>query len=144
MRAGIHPRRLAVLVMLAPVVAGAGTAGAAGLGDGSLLSAPADYSLAPPALVQGGVIGTSIGSGGMRSTALRLDSGLLGGSTRAFLLLGTGQGPRWRDAQRVSGSNVAVGVQTDLPHGTILSLSAGYERERLTGLRGPGAAGAFP
>ena len=132
MRIGIHPRRLAVLVVLAPVVADVGTARATGLGDGSLLSAPADYSLAPPALVQGGVIGTSIGSGGMRSTAVRLDTGLLGGGSRAFLLLGTGQGPRWRDDQRLSGSNVGVGVQTDLPYGTSLSLSAGYEREHLT------------
>ncbi len=101
---------------------------AAGPGAAGPLSAPGDYSLAPPALVKGGVVSTSVGSDGFRSTAVRLDSGLLGGGTRAFLLLGAGQGPHWHERPATSGSSAAVGVETQLPHGAILSLTAGHER----------------
>ncbi len=102
--------------------------GAAGLQTAGPLSAPGDYSLAPPVLVQGGVVSTAVGSRGFRSTAVRLDSGLLGGGTRAFLLLGAGQGPHWHERPATSGSSAAVGVETQLPHGAILSLTASRER----------------
>ena len=97
-------------------------------------------SAAPPALVKGGVVSTSVGSGGFRSTAVRLDSGPLGGGVRAFLLMGTGQGPRWHDRPTASGSGVAVAVEAPLPHGTTLTLSAGHEQGRLGDPRGFGQA----
>jgi hypothetical protein len=85
----------------------------------------------------------------MRSSSVLLDSGLLGGSTRAFLLLGTGQGPQLHGRPVVSGSAAAVGVATALPFGTTLSMTVGGARERvsrpgsfgsgLQALDGPGA-----
>ena len=117
-------------------------------GDG-LLSAPGDFSLAPipppvPAgplagslpgaspLVAGGAVSQSFGSGGLHGTAIELDSGLLGGSTRAFLQASAGQGPRYHDLPAIKGSSVAVGVQTALPYGSSLSVSVGSVQERLS------------
>ncbi len=104
------------------------------------LSAPGDYSLVPPALVKGGVVSTSVGSNGLRSTAVRLDSGLLAGGARAFLLVGAGQGLRWHERPAASGSGVAVGLEAPLPHGTTLSLTASHEQGRLGGPGGFGSA----
>ncbi len=123
----------------------------AGAPGDSLLAAPGDFSLAqipPPAapsgplanslpgatppLVAGGAVSQSFGSGGYHSTAVELDSGLLGGSTRAFLQAAAGQGPRFHDLPTVNGRSVAVGVQTALPFGTTLSLSMGTSEERLS------------
>ncbi len=119
-------------------------------GDNALLSAPGNFSLAPvppappsgplagslpgasPPLVAGGAVSQSFGSGGLHGTAVELDSGLLGGSTRAFLQASAGQGPRFHDLPAVSGSSVAVGVQTALPHGSTLSVSVGAVQERLS------------
>ncbi len=111
----------------------------------SPLSTPGDYSLAPPALVQGGVASTSFGSGGLRSSAVRLDSGLIGGNTRAFVALGAGQGPQVHGRPSVSGSSVAAGVSTELPFGSTLSISAGVERDRFSGRGYPiSGYGAYP
>lgn len=104
------------------------------------LGAPGDYSLAPPALVQGGVVSTAIGSGGYRSTAVRLDSGPLAGGTRAFLLVGAGQGPHWHDRPTANGSGVAVGLEAPLPHGATLGLTVGHEQGRLGNPAGFGSA----
>ncbi len=127
-------------------------------GDGSPLSTPGNFSLAPilpaapagplagalpgasPPLLQGGAVSQSFGSGGLHSTAIELDSGLLGGSTRAFLQAATGQGPHFHDLPAVSGSSVAVGVQTALPYGSVLSVSVATGQERL----GRGGNGFFP
>lgn len=106
---------------------------ASGLENTSPLSAPGSYSLAPPSLLQGGVVSTSFGSGGMRSTAVQLDSGLLGGNTRAFVALGAGQGPTWHGRPAASGSSAAIGVETALPYGMTVGVVAGYERDRLVG-----------
>lgn len=118
--------------------------------DQDLLRAPADYSLgsaaatppdagllpgSQPSLVKGGVISQSFGSGGYRSTAVRLDSGLLGGSTRAFLEAGTGQGPQFHGRPVVQGSSVAVGVESEILRGVTVGVVAGWERDRF------GAAG---
>ncbi len=116
--------------------------------DDSLLAAPGDFSLAQipppsgplagslpgaaPPPVAGGAVSQSFGSGGYHSTAVELDSGLLGGSTRAFLQAAAGQGPRFHDLPAVNGRSVAVGVQTALPFGTTLSLSMGTSEERLS------------
>ena len=117
-------------------------------GDGPL-AAPGDFSLAqiPPAspsgplagslpgaappLLAGGAVSQSFGSGGFHSTAVELDSGLLGGGTRAFLQAAVGQGPRFHDLPAVNGRSLAVGVQTALPFGTTLSLSMGTSEQRL-------------
>lgn len=127
-------RRAPVAVLAAALaIAAAGPAMATTLPEASPLSMPGDYSLAPPSLLQGGVVSTSFGSGGMRSTAVRLDSGLVGGNTRAFVELGTGQGPTWHGRPIASGSSAAVGVETALPYGMTLGIVAGYERDRLAG-----------
>ncbi len=119
-------------------------------GDNGLLSAPGDFSLAPvpppapagplagslpgasPPLLAGGAVSQSFGSGGLHGTAIELDSGLLGGGTRAFLQASAGQGPRYHDLPAISGSSVAVGVQTALPYGSSLSVSVGTVQERLS------------
>ncbi len=119
-------------------------------GDNASLSAPGNFSLAtiPPAspagplagslpgasppLVAGGAVSQSFGSNGLHGTAIELDSGLLGGSTRAFLQAAAGQGPRYHDLPAVSGRSVAVGVQTALPYGSSLSVSVGTAQERLS------------
>ncbi len=125
-------------------------------GDNGALSAPGNFSLAPippaspagplagslpgasPPLVAGGAVSQSFGSNGLHGTAVELDSGLLGGSTRAFLQADAGQGPRFHDLPAVSGRSVAVGVQTALPYGSSLSIAVGTAQERLS--RG----GGFP
>ena len=119
---------------------------------GVLLATPLDTSLAPPSalpgsippLVSGGVIAggeasTFFGSGGTHGAAIRLDSGLLGGTTRAFVAASTGQGPHWHDRPALSGQGVSAGVETVLPHGITMGVQAGYERDRLCL---PGAAAA--
>lgn len=119
-------------------------------GDAGLLSAPGDFSLAqlPPApasgplagslpgarppLVAGGAVSQSFGSAGFHSTAVELDSGLLGGGTRAFLQAAAGEGPRFHDLPAVNGRSVAVGVQTALPFDSTLSISVGTTEERVS------------
>jgi hypothetical protein len=103
-------------------------------GSGSILEGPLAGSLpgASPKLVQGGVVSQSFGSNGMRSTAIELDSGLIGGNTRASLLMATGQGPRFHDLPTVSGRSVAVGVQTALPYGFTVGVTAGVDQDRLS------------
>ena len=139
-------------LLLASVVVSAScwNAGArAGAPGDSPLTAPGDFSLAqlPPAspsgplagslpgaappLVAGGAVSQSFGSGGFHSTVVELDSGLLGGSTRAFLQAAAGQGPHFHDLPVVNGHSVAVGVQTALPFGTTLSVSMGTSEQRL-------------
>ncbi len=146
--------RGAGFLLLASVVASAccwSRPGLAGTpGDNGLLSAPGNFSLAPvppaapsgplagslpgaaPPLVAGGAVSQTFGSGGLHGTAVELDSGLLGGSTRAFLQASAGQGPRFHDLPAVSGHSVAVGVQTALPYGSTLSISVGTTQERLS------------
>ena len=122
----------------------------AGAPGDNLLAAPGDFSLsqippaspsgplagslpgATPPLLAGGAVSQSFGSGGFHSTAVELDSGLLGGSTRAFLQAAAGQGPRFHDLPAVNGRSLAVGVQTALPFGTTLSLSMGTSEQRLS------------
>ena len=122
----------------------------AGAPGANLLAAPGDFSLAQipppspsgplagslpgasPPLLAGGAVSQSFGSGGYHSTAVELDSGLLGGSTRAFLQAAAGQGPRYHDLPAASGRSLAVGVQTALPSGTTLSLSMGTSEQRLS------------
>ena len=116
------------------------------LPNDTLLAAPLDTSLAPapPAavlpgsqpLVQGGVIAggeiaTTIGSGGTRGSVVRLDSGLIGGNTRAFVQVGAEQGPRWHDRPSASADGAAFGVETALPHGVTVEVGGGYARDRL-------------
>lgn len=125
MRVGV-----AAALIGASALSTAGPAAAVALGNTGPLSAPGSYSLAPPSLLQGGVVSTSFGSGGMRSTAVQLDSGLLGGNTRAFVALGAGQGPTWHGRPVVSGSSAAVGVETALPYGMTVGVVAGYERNQ--------------
>ncbi|NPD68524.1 hypothetical protein HN018_02055 [Lichenicola cladoniae] len=110
--------------------AGGAPARAGSLQDDSLLRDPGSYSLEPPSLLAGGVVSQSFGSGGYRSSAIRMDSGLLGGKTRAFVELGTGQGPRWHGRPVVSGSSVAVGVETEIARHMTLSITGGAERDR--------------
>ncbi len=139
--------------LLAIIVASTSCPGAqaraAAPGD-NLLAAPGDFSLAqiPPAApsgplagslpgatpppLAGGAVSQSFGSGGFHSTAVELDSGLLGGSTRAFLQAAAGQGPRFHDLPAINGRSLAVGVQTALPFGTTLSLSIGTSEQRLS------------
>lgn len=101
------------------------------------LSSPGDYSLAPATSsilppVAGGVASTAFGSNGMRSSSLEFDSGLIGSGTHAFLSVGAGQGPRWHDAPAVSGQSVAAGVSTALPFGTTLTVTGGFENDRIS------------
>lgn len=103
---------------------------AGSLQNDSLLRDPGSYSLEPPSLLGGGVVSQSFGSGGYRSSAIRMDSGLIGGKTRAFVELGTGQGPRWHGRPVVSGSSVAVGVETEIARHMTLSITGGAERDR--------------
>ncbi len=139
------------LVPLVPacLAAAAATAARAAPND-PLLAAPLDTSLAPAPpslpgaspLVQGGVIAggevaTTVGSGGTRGSVVRLDSGLIGGNTRAFVQVGGEQGPRWHDRPSASADGAAVGVETALPHGFTVEVGGGYEHDRL---RFPGAA----
>ena len=127
-----------------------GPARAATPDAGVLLATPLDTSLAPPPalpgstppLVSGGVIAggeasTFFGSDGTHGAAVRLDSGLLGGTTRAYVAAGTEQAPRWHDRPTLTGQGVSVGVETALPYGITVGVQAGYERDRL---RLPGAA----
>lgn len=111
----------------------------------SLLSDPGNYSLdtpsstspdarllpgASPPLVAGGYVSQSFGSGGLRSSTVQLNSGLLGGSTRAFLQLGTGQGPQFHGRPVVQGSSVALGVESEIARGVTVGFGVGYERDR--------------
>ncbi len=143
-------RRLALAALLIGPAAAAFSGPPAARAQASLLATPGDYSLAPPApaapaLLPGGVASTSFGSNGMRSSAVELDSGLIGGSTRAFLALGAGQGPRWHGSPAVSGSSIAAGIATSLPFGTTLTVSGGIERDRFSGRGQPLAGiGALP
>jgi len=101
------------------------------------LADPGTYDFAPPAPVKGGEVSQSFGSGGMRSTSIRLDTGgLLGGSTRAFLALGAGQGPQFHGAPIVKGNSIALGVQSEIAPGTTLSLLFVHENDKY---RLPGA-----
>lgn len=120
---------LLLAALLAGVACGA-PARAGTLQDDSLLRDPGSYSLEPPSLLAGGVVSQSFGSGGYRSSAIRMDSGLLGGHTRAFVEVGTGQGPRWHGQPVVSGSSVAVGVETEITRHMTLSITGGAERDR--------------
>ena len=137
-------------LVLATVV-GAATPAVAVTSDG-LLGTPLDPSLSPPAvpaarpgtppLVEGGVIaggeiGTAFGSDGVRSSAVRIDSGLIGNTTRAFVELGASRGPRWHDRPTVSGQSAALGVETTLPHGFTVELDAGAAHDRLRFPGGP-------
>lgn len=161
MRGGRLPVRRAFSVRLVRVLAvTAAVAGgfvpqplrAAAPGDAGALGTPADYSLAPvappgapdgtasgtaPGLVKGGVVSSSIGSGGQRSSAIRLDSGPLGGGTSAFLALGAGQSPTWRGGPKVIGSSVGLGVQTALPFGSTLTFLFDEEHDRFERGRAP-------
>ena len=138
-------RALTIPALLAASFAASLAATSVARANDSPLSTPGDYSLAPPALVQGGVASTSFGSGGLRSSAVRLDSGLIGGNTRAFVALGAGQGPQFHGRPSISGSSVAAGVATELPFGSTLSISAGVERDRFSGRGFPiSGAGALP
>ena len=170
MRGSLTQRCLAAGVLLLTIqlpwpAARAATSPAAGpdaaTAASSPLAAPKDYSLEPaPAgpqaavsrpsgpgwlspspLIAGGVVSQSFGSGGFRNSAIRLDSGLIGGNTRAFVAVGTGQGPRWHDQPGSRGSSAALGVETDLGHGMTVDVFAGEERERFNG-RYPGWAGS--
>ncbi len=104
------------------------------------LASPGAYSLAPagPAsildqpLVAGGVASTSFGSNGMRASSVELDSGLIGGHTRAFVAVGAGQGPHWHDTPAIQGQSFAAGVTTELPYNTTVTIMGGFERDRLT------------
>ncbi len=152
----------ALAPILAPfVLAGLASAAATPAGaipNDTLLAAPLDTSLAPapPAaalpgsqpLVQGGVIAggevtTTIGSGGTRGSVVRLESGLIGGNTRAFVQVGAEQGPRWHDrpsasASSTSADGAAFGLETALPQGVTVELGGGYAHDRL---HVPGGAG---
>lgn len=138
------PPTLLFAALLAGMACGA-PARAGTLQDDSLLRDPGSYSLvpqsspAPGSLLAGGVVSQSFGSGGYRSSAIRVDSGLLGGNTRTFVELGTGQGPRWHGRPVVSGSSVAVGVETEIARHMTLSISGGAERDRFgnAGFAGP-------
>ncbi|MCQ8279772.1 hypothetical protein NFI95_15105 [Acetobacteraceae bacterium KSS8] len=104
------------------------------------LASPGSYSLAPsgPAsildqpLVAGGVASTSFGSNGMRASSIELDSGLIGGHTRAFVAVGAGQGPHWHDMPAIRGQSFAAGITTQLPHNTTITIMGGLERDRFT------------
>ena len=116
----------------------------------SPLSAPGDFSLLPPpatdpagalagslpgaspGLFQHGVVSQSFGSDGFRSSAVELDSGPLPGGARAFLQAATGQGPRYHDLPRISGSSVALGVQAPLPYGSLLSIEVAGGRDQFS------------
>ena len=148
MRRSALPR----LVLAAVAAAATATQAVASPNDG-LLGTPLDTSLPPPpaaspalpggsplvegGLIAGGEIGTAFGSGGVRGSIVRVDSGLIGGNTRAFVELGTSQGPRWRDQPTVRGDGAAFGVETALPHGLTVEVGAGAEHDRL---RLPGIA----
>ncbi len=148
------PASLPLGTLAAILVVWAGAARAVSPDAGVLLATPLDTSLAPPPtlpggtppLVSGGVIAggeviTTFGSNGTHGAAVRLDSGLLGGTTRAYVAAGTEQGPRWHDRPELSGQGVSAGVETALPYGITVGVQAGYERDRL---RPPGAAAAPP
>ncbi|MGI4748821.1 MAG: hypothetical protein ACRYGI_12600 [Janthinobacterium lividum] len=145
-RNAIPVRPMLLAALLAGMACGA-PARAGTLQDDSLLRDPGSYSLAPslapPSLLAGGVVSQSFGSGGYRSSAIRMDSGLLGGRTRAFVELGTGQGPRWHGRPVVSGSSVAVGVETEIARHMTLSITGGAERDRY-GNTGFGNPNSFP
>ena len=132
---------------------------ASGTAVSSPLAAPGNYSLAPQPpgpqpsgfqpsgavfpspLIAGGEVSQSFGSNGYRSTSMRLDSGPIGGNTHAFVAVGTGQGPHWKDQPTVTGSSVAAGIETDLGHGFSIGVAGGEERDRFSG-HYPGWAGS--
>ncbi|MBE7212949.1 MAG: hypothetical protein INR65_18195 [Gluconacetobacter diazotrophicus] len=131
-------RRAARGAMLAAMLAApplAGTAGAAAAPDpaatplpGGLLAAPGNYSFAPPSILAGGTAEQSFGSNGARSSAVRLDSGLIGGNTRVFVAAGNAQTPHWNGIPSVNATAVSAGVQTVLPFGTLtVGVSGGRE-----------------
>ncbi len=150
-------RRLLWLAVLAAAVPALTPAVGATPGD-ALLAAPLDTSLAPPppagalpgapaaaglagGAIAGGEVSTVFGSSGLHGSEVQLDSGLIAGTTRASVAVGTLQGPSWHDAPKVSSQGAAIGVETALPHGITVGLQAGYAHDRL---RLPGDAAAAP
>lgn len=116
-----------------------------------MLAAPGDYSFAPapPASGPGGVASVTIGSRNTQSTAIRMDSGLLGGTgLRTFFAAGEGKGPDWQDATgkaRVVSHGAAVGVQKSFADGATISIEGGWQNDRLTASGRPVyAAGRLP
>ncbi|WP_419728060.1 hypothetical protein [Lichenicola sp.] len=163
--AALIRRRLALGVLLFGVHASLQSARAADPGAASSLTAsnplaaPGNYSLAPQPpgpqptgfqpsgalfpspVIAGGEVSQSFGSNGYSSTSMRVDSGLIGGNTHAFVAIGAGQGPHWKDQPKVTGSSAAVGIETDLGHGFSIGVAGGEERDRVSG-RYPGWAGS--
>jgi hypothetical protein len=98
---------------------------------GSLLPGPSAGGIVP----KGGVASVGFGSRGMQSSAIRLDSGPLGGnSTQAFLALGQGQGPSFAGG-RLRGQSAAVGVESRLGDGFRIGLGVSVEHDRWTQAR---------
>ena len=130
--------RIGLTALLGLGCFGPGCGSAARAQDAGLLSDPGDYSFAPPAYRQGGVADVSVGSHNMRSTSIRMDSGLIGNTgTRAFVALGAGQGPdllRGQNGSRIgiASHGAAIGLEKVFADGTTVSIEGDWAHDRLT------------
>ena len=135
----IRPVRIGLLLASGLLYGGVpGWGGSVSAQEAGLLSSPGDYSFAPPAYRQSGVADVSVGSHNLRSSSIRLDSGLIGNTgVRAFVALGAGQGSdllRGADGSKIGvvSRGAAVGLEKTFVDGTTVSLESGWQRDSLT------------
>ena len=104
--------------------------------DAGPLATPGQYGFGPDDARPGGVASLSVGSRNLRTAAIGMQSGLIGGTgLRAFVTLQAGRAPDLYGGGAVGRlglvtQGAGLGVEKQFADGTIVSIEGGWQHDR--------------